>query len=114
MKNLKREKKIRRHKKIRSTLSGTSNIPRISVFKSNKELFVQVIDDVSQKTLLSISTKNEAGKTKIDKSSFAGEKLAVRMSDIKLSKAVFDRGGNLYTGRVAAFAEGLRKGGLKV
>jgi len=114
MKNLKQEKRIRRHKRIRSTLSGTAETPRVSVFKSNTGLFVQVIDDVAEKTLMSISTKGQDGKTKVEKSAAAGEKLAEEMKKAKITKGVFDRGGNLYTGRVAAFAEGLRKGGLKI
>ncbi len=114
MTNLKREKRIRRHKRIRSTLAGTAERPRVSVFKSNTELFVQVIDDRAEKTLMSISTKGQKGKTKVEKSIAAGEKIAADMKSAKLTEGVFDRGGNLYTGRVAAFAEGLRKGGLKI
>ena len=114
MKNQKVEKRIRRHKKIRSTVSGTENRPRVSVFKSNTELFVQVVDDVAEKTLLSISTKKVSGKTKLEKSKAAGLELAKAMADKKITEGVFDRGGNSYTGRVAAFAEGLREGGLKI
>jgi large subunit ribosomal protein L18 len=114
MKNIKREKKERRHKRIRSKISGTSSRPRVSAYKSNTELFVQVIDDTNAKTLLSISTKKESGKTKTEKSSSAGKSLAKKMLDEKTTEAVFDRGGNLYTGRIKAFVEGLREGGLKI
>lgn len=114
MTNLKREKRIRRHKRIRSTLSGTAETPRVSVFKSNTELFIQVIDDTVGKTLMSISTKDQKGKTKVERSAEAGEKIAAEMAKAKITAGVFDRGGNRYTGRVAAFAEGLRKGGLKI
>jgi large subunit ribosomal protein L18 len=114
MKNLKREKRIRRHKRIRSTLAGTEQRPRVAVFKSNTELTVQVIDDAKEVTLMSISTKNQDGKNKVEKSIAAGEKLAAEMVASKITQAVFDRGGNLYTGRVAAFADGLRKGGLNI
>lgn len=114
MKNQKVEKRIRRHKKIRSTIFGTKNKPRISVFKSNKELFVQVIDDQANKTLLSISTKTSKGKTKIDKSKSAAIELGKKMLKKEIKEGVFDRGGNNYTGRVATFAEGLREAGLKI
>lgn len=114
MKNLKREKRIRRHKRIRSTLAGTAERPRVAVFKSNTELTVQVIDDTKEVTLMAISTKNQAGKTKVEKSAAAGEKLAADMKAAKITEGVFDRGGNRYTGRIAAFAEGLRKGGLNI
>jgi large subunit ribosomal protein L18 len=114
MKNQKVEKRIRRHRKIRSTVSGTEQRPRISVFKSNRDLFVQVIDDVAKKTLLSISTKKVSGKTKLEKSKTAGLELAKEMKAKKITEGVYDRGGNSYIGRVAAFAEGLREGGLKI
>ena len=75
MKNIKREKRERRHKRIRSTISGTAQRPRISAYKSNKDLYVQVIDDVKEVTLLSISTKTEKGEGKVKKSLSAGQKL---------------------------------------
>ncbi len=114
MKNKKVEKRIRRHKKIRSVISGTEERPRISVFKSNTDLFVQVIDDEAGKTLMSISTKEFKNGTKVEKSKEAGKALAKKILDAKIEKGVFDRGGNNYTGRVAAFAEGLREGGVKL
>ena len=114
MKNIKREKKERRHKRIRSTISGTATRPRISAYKSNKDLFVQVLNDVDQKTLLSISTKKESGKTRVEKSISAGKTLGKNILDAKITEAVFDRGGNLYTGRIKAFVEGLREAGLKI
>ncbi len=114
MKNQKVEKRIRRHKKIRAKIYGTAEKPRVSVFKSNRELFVQVIDDENNKTILSISTKNIKGKNKVEKSKLAGEELAKKMKADKIENGVFDRGGYIYTGRVQAFAEGLRSGGLKI
>jgi large subunit ribosomal protein L18 len=114
MKNIKREKRERRHKRIRSTISGTATRPRISAYKSNKELFIQVIDDVEEKTLLSISTKKESGKTKVEKSLSAGKTLGKSILDAKITEAIFDRGGNRYTGRIKSFVEGLRESGLKI
>ena len=114
MKNIKREKRERRHKRIRRTISGTAQKPRISVYKSNKELFIQVIDDVLEKTLLSTSTKTEKGKTKVEKSLATGKTFGKKMLDAKIIEGVFDRGGNRYTGRIKAFVEGLREAGLKI
>lgn len=114
MKNIKRKRKERRHKRIRTTISGTAQRPRVSAYKSNTDLFVQVIDDEQSKTLLSISTKKESGKTKIEKSASAGKNLGKKIIDQKITEAVFDRGGSLYTGRIKAFVEGLRESGLKI
>ena len=114
MTNQKTEKRIRRHKKIRSTISGTEKRPRVSVYKSNTDLYVQVIDDEKEVTLMSISTKTIKKGNKVEKSKEAGVELAKKMIDGKITEAVFDRGGNSYTGRVASFAEGLREGGLKI
>ncbi len=112
MKNIKEEKRIRRHKRIRSTLSGTAEIPRVNVSKSLRGLFVQVIDDTEGKTLFSISTKGLKG-TKVEQAKEAGKKLGEEVKKGGIEKIVFDRGGNIYTGRVAALAEGLRETGLK-
>ena len=111
MTNIKEEKRIRRHKRIRSTLSGTAETPRVNVSKSLTGLFVQVIDDVEGKTLFSISTKTLSG-TKTEQAKEAGKKLGEEVKKAGIEKIVFDRGGNLYTGRVAAVAEGLREAGL--
>ena len=112
MTNIKEEKRIRRHKKIRSTLSGTAEIPRVNVSKSLTNLFVQVIDDVEGKTLFSISTKAFKGK-KVEQATEAGKKLGEEVKKSGIEKVVFDRGGNIYTGRIAALAEGMREAGLK-
>jgi large subunit ribosomal protein L18 len=112
MTNIKEQKRERRHKKIRSTLSGTAETPRINVSKSLTGLFVQVIDDVAEKTLFSISTKGEKG-NKTEQSSAAGKKLGEEIKKSGIEKVVFDRGGNLYAGRIQALADGLREAGLK-
>ncbi len=114
MKNKKVEKRIRRHKKIRSKMFGTAEKPRVSVYKSNIGIFVQVIDDSAGNTILSLSTKKINGENKVEKSKNLGLKLAEMMKEKKIEKAVFDRGGNIYTGRVKAVAEGLREGGINI
>lgn len=112
MTNIKEQKRIRRHTKIRSTLSGTAETPRVTVSKSNKDLFVQIIDDVTEKTLFSISTKSLKG-TKTEQAEEAGKKLGEKAKKAGVEKVVFDRAGNLYAGRVAKLADGLREAGLK-
>ena len=114
MLNTKVQKRIKRHKKVRSTLSGTDTRPRISVFKSNIGMSVQVIDDITSKTLLAAKTDAKAKGTKVEKSKQLGIDLGKQILEKGIKEAVFDRGGNFYTGRVAAVAEGLREAGLKI
>jgi len=113
MKNIKTQKRIRRHKKIRTRVKGTKDVPRLSVFKSNNYISAQIIDDESKKTLASITDKKIKGKTKTEKAKEAGVALAKQSKDKKISQVVFDRGGYIYTGRVKALADGAREGGLK-
>lgn len=118
---IKIEKRVRRHKKIRSRISGTATIPRISVFRSNSFIYGQLIDDVAQKTLASVSSMDmkkgkKAGKGGTKKTASAleaGKALATKALAMKVKKVVFDRGGFIYTGRVKAFADGARAGGLE-
>jgi len=112
MLNKKVEKRIRRHKKIRSRISGTSEIPRVSVYKSLQAIYAQVIDDTKNHTIASVSTKGLSGK-KIEQSREAGKKLAEILKKSGIEKIVFDRGGNRYIGRVKEFADGLREGGIE-
>jgi large subunit ribosomal protein L18 len=112
---IKIEKRQRRHKKIRSRISGTSTIPRISVFRSNSYIYAQLIDDVTRKTIVSVSSIDLKKSKKMNKVSAAfevGKELAKKASDIKVKKVVFDRGGYIYTGRVKSLADGAREGGL--
>ena len=110
----KREARVKIHKKIRATISGTIDRPRVSVFRSNKNMFVQVIDDVEMNTLASASSKEikDFKGTKVELSGKLAEKLAERMKALKIEKVVFDRGGYKYHGRVKAVAEELRKQGI--
>ena len=113
-------KAIRRQKiqyRIRKKISGTAARPRLSVFRSNTEIYAQLIDDDNAKTLASASSKDKdivAQKgTKADKSKLVGAALARKASALGLTDVTFDRGGYLYHGRVKALADGAREGGLK-
>lgn len=110
--NTKLQKRIRRHKRIRSRVAGTLERPRLSVFKSNTALFGQLIDDTKGVTLGAISTRQMKGKGVMEKSKEAGKEIAKLALAKKIKEVVFDRGGFIYTGRVKAFAEGAREGGL--
>lgn len=109
----KKQKRTRRHMRIRSRIFGTVHCPRLSFFKSNKCVYAQIIDDEKGTTLLQVSSKKIKGKTQIEKSYNAGEELAKKAVAKKIKLIVFDRGGFFYTGKVKAFADGARKGGLK-
>lgn len=111
----KRLDRTRRHKKIRARIKGFSDKPRLVVFKSNKHIYAQLIDDTTSKTLISANDL-ELKDLKKKKSEIAfevGKLAAKKASDKKISVVVFDRGGYQYTGRVKSLAEGARKGGLK-
>ncbi|MEO6001422.1 MAG: 50S ribosomal protein L18 [Chitinophagaceae bacterium] len=103
--------------RIRRKIAGTTEIPRLSVFRSNTEIYVQLIDDVKNETLASASSKDkEILAQKVDKSGkskLVGAAIAKKAVALGLSDVVFDRGGYLYHGRVKAVAEGAREGGLK-
>jgi large subunit ribosomal protein L18 len=115
---LKKEKRIKTHKRIRAKISGTSQIPRLSVFKSNKNLTVQLIDDENQKTILSLTTFNKDIKDKLngkksDKAYELGALIAKQAKEKGIEKIVFDRGGFVFHGRIEKLAQGLRDNGLK-
>jgi len=109
----KQYKIARRHKRIRAKISGTASRPRLSVFKSHKFIFVQLIDDVKGNTLVSAWSKECKGKTPAERAKEVGVELAKRAKAAKINEAVFDRGGYLYTGHIKAVADGAREGGLK-
>lgn len=114
----KRAKRVRRHLRVRRKVTGTSDRPRLCVFRSLKHIQAQVIDDISGETMVSVSTSEpffreedrNGGNTAA--ASLAGKILAQRARDKGISKVVFDRGGYLYHGRVKALAEAAREGGL--
>ena len=103
--------------RIRKTISGTASTPRLSVFRSNAEIYAQLIDDVNGLTLASSSSKEKdivAQKvTKVEKSKLVGNVIARKAVELGITACVFDRGGNLYHGRIKSVADGAREGGLK-
>lgn len=105
----------KRHKRVRNKITGTSECPRLNVFRSSKHISVQVIDDVNAKTLVSASTmdmKLENGGN-IEAAKKVGAEIANRAKKAKIEQVVFDRGGYLYHGRVKELAEAAREAGLK-
>jgi large subunit ribosomal protein L18 len=109
----KTEKRIRLKKKIRTKIAGTAECPRLSVFRSNKFIYAQVIDDVSGKTLTEASDIKMAKGTKIERAKQVGKMIAEACLKIKINKVVFDRNGFKYTGRIKLVADEARTGGLK-
>ena len=115
----KNEERIVRHKRVRRKLSGSASRPRLCVYRSLAQIYAQIIDDENGVTLVSASTldadvkKAIEGKSKSEQAKIVGETVAKRALEKNISEVVFDRGGYLYTGRVAAVAEGAREAGLK-
>ncbi len=108
-----RVRRIRRAGRVRSRIHGTAAIPRVSVFRSHQYLWAQVIDDDAKKTLFSVTTRNLKTKgTKTETASEIGRTIAELCKKAGIQAVVFDRGGARYHGRVKAFAEAARKGGL--
>ncbi len=102
--------------RIRKKISGSAQKPRLSVFRSNKEIYVQLIDDANGTTIASASSRekdiaSQKG-TKVDTSKKVGEAIAKKSIDLGIKQVVFDRSGYLYHGRIKAVAEGAREGGL--
>ena len=107
-------KRIRRHTRIRTQVSGTASRPRLAIFRSNSNIYAQVIDDTAWKTLASTSDlkmKKEGNKVEMSKKVWA--EIAKLASKLKIEEVVFDRGGFSYHGRVKALAEAAREAGLK-
>ena len=111
------ESRIARHKRIRKKISGTKDIPRLCVFRSNKHIYVQLIDDVTGTTLLSSSSLDKDLNIKtpgnIEAAKLVGESIGKKAKKAKITKVVFDRGGYLYHGVVKALAESARENGLE-
>lgn len=118
MKPDRRDYVTRRHRRIRKKVSGTPERPRLAVFRSNNHIYAQIIDDVAQRTLVAASTLDpdlrqnlEATATR-DASGAVGKLVAQRSLEKGITKVVFDRGGNLYHGRIRSLAEAAREAGL--
>ncbi|MEM7724832.1 MAG: 50S ribosomal protein L18 [Cyanobacteria bacterium P01_A01_bin.45] len=118
MKLTRRESKNRRHRRIRGKVGGSAERPRLAVFRSNQHIYAQVIDDTKHSTLVSASTVEPELKSKVssggncEASSEVGKLIANRAKEKGISKVVFDRGGNIYHGRIKALAEAAREAGL--
>ncbi|WP_350291037.1 50S ribosomal protein L18 [uncultured Croceitalea sp.] len=110
------DRKLRIRRRIRKISSGTETRPRLSVFRSNKEIYAQLIDDVNGKTLVSASSRDkgiDAKGTKTEVANAVGKAVAEKAKKAGIETVAFDRGGNLYHGRVKSLAEGAREAGLK-
>ena len=106
-----------RHARVRAKVSGTPEVPRLNVFRSNQNIFAQIIDDTKVTTLVSASSIDKdlkhANGSNIEAATKVGELIAKRAKEAKIKKVVFDRGGYLYHGRVKALAEAARANGLE-
>lgn len=109
-KKVKRRQRIRQG--IRRKLTGTAEKPRLSVFKSNKAIYAQIIDDEKGHTIIAASSKELGSGVNVETAKEVGKKLAEKASASGVEQVVFDRGGYLYHGRVKALADGAREGGL--
>lgn len=120
MKQITLNRKIRRKKRISSNITGTKEKPRISVYRSNRYIYAQAIDDMSRSTIVSVTNlllkkdKAYVKAKKTDEAKQVGLALAKMLKEKKIEKGVFDRGIYAYNGRIKALAEGLRNGGLKI
>ncbi len=99
--------------RIRGKISGTAQRPRMTVFRSNKQIYVQLIDDLAGRTLAAASSKGIEEGTKTEIAAAVGEKIAQRALEAGINEVVFDRNGYLFHGRVKSLADAARKGGLK-
>ena len=111
-----KDKRQHRKIRIRKKVNGTASGPRLAVFKSNNNIYVQAIDDLNQVTIASASTLSKEVNSKnlsVDASKMVGELMGKKLNDLKISKAVFDRGGYIYHGRVKSLADGIREKGVE-
>ncbi|MCX6301831.1 MAG: 50S ribosomal protein L18 [Bacteroidia bacterium] len=112
------EKRTRIRKRIRNKISGTADTPRVAVYRSNKQIYVQVVDDLNKVTLLSASSREKevaatTGIKKTEQAKLVGKLLASKCKEKGIQKVVFDRSGYKYHGRVKSLADAAREGGLK-
>ena len=102
--------------RIRAKIAGTAQKPRLSVFRSNRDIYVQLIDDDNSVTIAAASSRDKdiaaQSGTKVEKSKMVGQVIARKAKELGIEAVVFDRGGNLYHGRIKQVAEGAREGGL--
>ena len=109
--------RVKRHERVRKTISGTTECPRLCVYRSNVSIYAQVIDDVKGVTLAAASSADKdldlAGKTKTEQAKLVGEKVGKLALEKGIKNVVFDRGGYIYTGRIQQLADGARSAGLE-
>jgi large subunit ribosomal protein L18 len=114
----KRKARVRRHHRVRQRIRGAAERPRLAVYRSNRHIYVQLVDDDAGRTLASASSMEAeargSGKGKRYAAKAVGQLIARRAKDAGVQRAVFDRGGRLYHGRVRSLAEGAREGGLEI
>ena len=103
----------RRKSRIRAKISGTSERPRLAIFKSHKYIYAQIIDDTKGNTLVSFDSRQSKAKTPVDRAREVGVEIAKKAKAAKITKIVFDRGGYLYTGKIKMVADAAREGGLE-
>jgi large subunit ribosomal protein L18 len=107
------QKRKKRHNRVRAKIAGTLDRPRLSVFKSNKDVYVQLIDDVNGKTIAAANSLKMSKKAMTEKAKEVGHVIAQKAKDTKITKVVFDRSGYLYTGLIKTLADAAREGGLE-
>ena len=118
-KESRQEVRVKKHMRIRNRFSGTAERPRLAVFRSNNHLYAQIIDDTVGNTLVSASTLEKAVKAELEKTNnvdaaaYLGTVIAKRAIEKGITKVVFDRGGFIYQGKIAALAEAAREAGLE-
>ena len=112
MQHSKNTQRIRRHRRIRAKVCGTAARPRLAVYKSNRYLHAQLIDDSAARTLVGIMSRDVGSGNKVARSRSTGEALAKAARAKGIERVVFDRGGFSFRGRIAALADGAREGGL--
>jgi large subunit ribosomal protein L18 len=110
----KRAARVRRHGRVRKKVSGDATHPRLAVYRSNRHIYVQLIDDRRAATIAQASDSEVSGEGKTVRAKAVGGLIAQRAKEAGVERAVFDRGGRLYHGRVAALADGAREGGLQI
>ncbi len=110
----KRAARLRRHARLRRSIGGSADRPRLAVYRSNRHIYAQLIDDAAAATIAAASDAEVGGDSPIAKAKAVGQLIADRAKDAGIRAVVFDRGGRLYHGRVAAVADGAREGGLQI
>ena len=108
-----KHKRVARHEKIRKTVQGTVDRPRLAVYRSSQHIYAQIIDDVKGITIVAGSDLGVKSGSKKERAQKVGEEIAKQALQKKIKRVVFDRGGFLFHGRIAALADGARKGGLE-